>query len=81
MPRGITPRQPAKTGRHEGARKAAPHKKPGALRASTQARASTVDRSPARKPRANSGYNPTAPARVQEILQRLDPLSQMPPAL
>src|SRR5689334_17783405 len=24
MPRGITPRQPARTGRHEGARKAAP---------------------------------------------------------
>ena len=31
MPRGITPRQPAKTGRHEGTRKAA-SKKPGALR-------------------------------------------------
>ena len=31
MPRGITPRQPAKTGRHEGTRKAA-SKKPGVLR-------------------------------------------------
>ncbi len=32
MPRGITPRQPAKTGRQEGTRKIAAAKKPGALR-------------------------------------------------
>ena len=32
MPRGITPRQPARTGRHEGIRKAAPREKPGVLR-------------------------------------------------
>jgi endonuclease-3 len=87
MPRGITPRQPAKTGRHEGTRKAASSTKPGALRtprtgksarphtdfASTPVRASTTDRASAGKPRSKA-YNPTAADRVQEILKRLDTL-------
>ena len=32
MPRSITPRQPGKSGRHEGTGKAASSKKPGVLR-------------------------------------------------
>ena len=32
MPRGITPRQPSRTGRQEGTRKSASRKNPGALR-------------------------------------------------
>jgi endonuclease III len=68
MPRGITPRRPAKTGRHEGAR----------LKA-VQARNLNPKAAPApAKPRAAAskikGYNPVAPVRVAEILQRLDQL-------
>jgi endonuclease III len=75
MPRGITPRQPAKTGRHEGTRKAA-SKKPGALRTprtGKSARPHTVRAAaPAKAP--SKAYNPTAPERIQEILKRLDTL-------
>jgi endonuclease III len=66
MPRGVMPRQPAKTGRHEGARVAGPIKasrkivvKPRAGRAGAPA--------PTR-----SKYNPLAPERIAEILKRLD---------
>jgi len=76
MPRGITPRQPTKTGRHEGTRKAA-SKKPGALqapRSGGSARPHTVRAaSPTAKARGKA-YNPTAPDRVHEILQRLNAL-------
>ena len=72
MPRGITPRQPAKTGRQEGTRKAA-IKKPGVLR--------TPRTGEGARPHATRGaatargkYNPTAPDRVNEILKRLDTL-------
>jgi endonuclease-3 len=66
MPRGITPRQPARTGRQEGARKAVPGKKPGARPHTVRAASSAKAR--------GQGYNPTAPIRVQEILKRLDTL-------
>jgi len=74
MPRGITPRQPAKTGRHEGARRAAASKKPGALRTSPTgegARPTRLVLPPCQS--ARQAYNPTAPDRVQDILQRLTP--------
>jgi endonuclease III len=75
MPRGVMPRQPAKTRRHEGVRagkaKIAPPIsarrspkniiKPG--RASGAARGGTL-----------KGYNPLAPQRIAEILSRLDQL-------
>ena len=82
MVRGVTPRQPAKTGRHEGAR---------SLARGAQARGSSRELKPARRaaekrnsrpakaqakvPSAGKpikGYNPVAPERVQEILKRLD---------
>ena len=83
MPRGITTRQPGRTGRHEGTRKAAFGKRPGALRtprtgegarphtdsASTSVRAATP-----KKPAGKAAYSPTAPDRLQEILKRLDTL-------
>jgi endonuclease III len=74
MPRGITPRQPARTGRHEGTRKS-PAKKPGALRTPRTgegARPHTVRG--AAKARTKNSYNATAPARIEEILKRLDTL-------
>ncbi len=75
MPRGITPRQPAKTGRHEGTRNAA-SKKPGVLRTPRTregARPHTVRAAAPAKARAKA-YNPTAPDRLQDILQRLNTL-------
>ena len=74
MPRGITPRQPARTGRHEGARKAAPREKPGVLRTprtGKSARPHTIPAAP-KKSASKNTYMPTAPGRVQEILQRLN---------
>jgi endonuclease III len=85
MARGITPRQPAKTGRHEGARRVSkPSGGTGALARPTKSerqgkrRASMKSRGAERRPavRANAtgtkGYNPIAPARVQAILDHLD---------
>jgi endonuclease III len=80
MPRGITPRRPAKSGRHEGLR---------AMRARGDKVAARLKESAFQKPksqdqnRPGSGtkarasaraYNPTAPERVSEILKRLDQL-------
>ena len=67
MPRGTTPRRPAKTGRQEGTRKAI-GKKPGVLR--------TPRTSEGVRPHLvrakGKAYNPIAPGRVAEILKRLD---------
>jgi endonuclease III len=78
MVRGVIPRQPAKTGRHEGAR---------SIPRGSQSRGSSRemvrkaarpqparDGSKARKGGKKAGYNPVAPERVQEILKRLDQL-------
>lgn len=67
----MVPRQPAKTGRHEGARRVAKVRK--AVKPLRGARG--VARGPARpKPSARTvkGYNPVDPVRVSEILKRLD---------
>jgi len=89
MARGIVPRQPAKSGRQEGARKAA---RGVALRAAkpkarlarqakvtrkTAAKATSAAARPSAtkaKPRKTPGYNPVAPERVSAILQQLDKL-------
>lgn len=79
MVRGIIPRQPAKSGRHEGRATAA---------RAAQSRGASRQRNGARKaaplfpkPAAKSaskpvaapkGYQPTAPPRINEILKRLD---------
>ena len=88
MARGVTPRQPAKSGRHEGTvhltRGQAGRKAKAASdenkRARTPKRASKpvpkapVAKKPAAKARKIKGYNPLAPERIQGILQHLDAL-------
>jgi len=70
MPRGITPRRPAKTGRHEAA-----HLKPGLGRLAKSPNR-PVRPSPPKSDggRKRKGYDPVAPERVAEILRRLDQL-------
>jgi endonuclease III len=74
MPRGITPRRPAKTGRHEGAR----GRKPGETKSASRSLPRDRTKGPkAARPKAQvilKGYNPVAPERVSEILKRLDQL-------
>jgi endonuclease III len=86
MPRGSTPRQPARTGRQEGARvarpllpgKAAPKtphggKKPRVVMgAHARPRGEAPAAAPERRKRALPAYNPLAPDRIAEILKRLD---------
>lgn len=83
MPRGVTPRQPARTGRQEGARvsKDARESKAALLskdaRVGTGALARSRGAAPAAVPRTqkkSTAYNPLAPERVSEILRRLDQL-------
>ena len=63
MPRGIVPRQPAKTGRQEGLRRG-----PTAGR---DRRPRTRPSKP-KMPSENQGDKPLAPERIREILRRLD---------
>lgn len=71
MARGVIPRQPAKTGRHEGAR--GKHFIPRSSGA-TGVRARSGKPSKAKKVPASVRYNPVAPERIAEILKRLDQL-------
>lgn len=69
MPRGITPRRPAKTGRQEGA-----NLKP-VLGQLAKSRNRRERKSPPKADRARrKGYDPIAPERVAEILKGLDQL-------
>ena len=69
----MVPRQPAKTGRHEGARKAFKPPKVTPSRAPKNiARTPKAKPAKAAAPRTARGYDPLAPERVREILQRLD---------
>ncbi|MBZ5719975.1 MAG: endonuclease III [Acidobacteriia bacterium] len=76
MPRGVVPRQPAKTGRQEGARGGS--RPPMKLTKRVDGTRATFSRLFAPKtpkpksPARAKGYNPTSPQRVQEILARLD---------
>lgn len=76
MPRGIAPRQPAKTGRHEGAHRATRIAKTSVKTTASSARLgrkatpSTPEKKT--KPVRSAGYNPLAPERIAEILRRLD---------
>jgi endonuclease III len=76
MARGIVPRQPAKTGRHEGARPARSSKQMGRLRPdpSGQKPVPTRAKRSIKSIAAGKRYNPLAPERVAEILKRLDQL-------
>jgi endonuclease-3 len=76
MVRGLIPRQPAKTGRHEGARRPAQRisgagtKKQLVIKPVRGAAASPQPPRPAAK--TAPSYDPLAPQRVREILARLD---------
>jgi len=73
MPRGITPRRPAKSGRHEGARIGARDSKNAGMPAKSVRGKFPVPGASKQKPSSKlQGYNPVAPARVSEILSRLD---------
>jgi len=78
MPRGITPRRPAKSGRHEGLRAAAkvPQKTAVGSKAKpfsgTKRQAGVQAATQNRTAKSAKGYNATAPERVLKILKRLD---------
>ncbi len=77
MPRGITPRQPSRSGRQDKVASAAIRGKSRAAEPSKHSRtpapkpAKPVTR-PSRKSATAAKYNPVAPERVNEILKRLD---------
>lgn len=66
MPRGRTPRQPARTGRQAGVRVGSG--------TSTRPRSAALAAPKGRKKVSISAYNPLAPDRIAEILRRLDQL-------
>jgi len=70
MARGIVPRQPAKTGRQEGTRGRAA----GKQRTTSQVMRPVRSKAAAKTSATAKGYNPLAPARIGEILKRLDQL-------
>ena len=85
MPRGITPRQPSRSGRQDKVAKrllrvktqlakAVPRPKPVAKATVPIAGQKSTAKKAARKLTAGApkGYNPLAPERIQEILKRLD---------
>jgi len=85
MPRGITPRQPSRSGRQDKVAKAPPRAKTSIARGfpaskrGAKAAASIAGKKAAAKRAAGNraassvkGYNPLAPERVNEILNRLD---------
>jgi endonuclease-3 len=78
MARGMTPRRPGKTGRHEGARVSGASRKKQASVAPALSQRTRKDGAPSpgeqqkSKTTSRSLYDPVAPERVAEILQRLD---------
>ena len=76
MPRGVAPRKPARTGRQDKARVARvlspvkPVKRQSAKPAPVKARGSA----PTKSAQKIEGYNPLAPNRIAEILNRLEQL-------
>lgn len=78
MVRGVIPRQPAKTGRHEGARALPRSSQAKGISRQAKNRTNVLPRSggPTVKTKANKGaakgYNPLAPGRIAEILRVLD---------
>src|SRR5271170_2576522 len=78
MSRGKTPRQPSRSGRHDGARRAQPAKASPASKSASRAKvrpAPAKTATKANKPasrKATPGYNPLAPERVRGIISGLD---------
>jgi endonuclease-3 len=82
MVRGVIPRQPGKTGRHEGARSVprGAQSRGSSRQTKTFAAGRAASSVPKRtmpkptKAAKSKGYDPLAPERIQEILKRLDQL-------
>src|SRR5437016_12600313 len=85
MVRGVIPRQPAKSGGHEGTRSlssGAQSRGSSREKAFRGAHSSSLGRQVAQAPthatpkpsKAAKGYDPLAPRRIQEIMKRLDQL-------
>jgi len=69
MPRGNLPRQPSKAGRHDKAKTSRGATKPLKI---TPARKTAPPKPRSEKSHAAKSYDPTSPARITEILKRLD---------
>src|ERR1700749_2957643 len=65
MPRGNITRQPTRSGRHEGAQRVPVKIKPAKTLPPAKLRKATSGKAP-------KGYNPVAPGRVSEVLNRLN---------
>src|SRR5580700_1830756 len=78
MPRGSTPRQPARSGRQEGVSRAISSSaiKPNSRVSPDRGTKSVmkVEKTTAAVVKASKAYNPLAPDRIAEILKRLDEL-------
>jgi len=77
MPRGNTPRQPSRSGRHEGARRSRPQSKASPIRGSAgprlrKSKPSTAPVKTAGASKKTGAYDPLAPERVRTILEGLD---------
>lgn len=72
MPRGNTPRQPSRSGRHEAVRSATRSALKTKLASSTARPAPPANRPRPAAPKKKSAYNPLDPARVQQIISGLD---------
>jgi len=74
MVRGIMPRRPARTGRHEGVRTKADTTNMATKQVRKAAVSVPYSATAARGPARGSKYDPVSPERVGEILKRLDQL-------
>ncbi len=82
MPRGNTPRQPSRSGRQDSVRQSAPGKAKNKLPKQTPSLKTVLSKSPSKsssqavplKKRSPSGYDPTAPERVKQLIAGLDAL-------
>ena len=81
MPRGITPRRPARSGRHEAAKRTPTMnlmkksaRVAGAGQAAASRKSQLVVSAKAGVVKPAKNYNPVAPQRIAEILRRLDQL-------
>ena len=73
MPRGHIPRQPSKAGRHDKARTTRVTAKPLKITPAKKSKLTLPKPTPAKSAASvMKAYNPLAPARVREILNRLD---------
>jgi endonuclease-3 len=74
MPRGNAPRQPSRSGRHEGTAKkeAASLKALKVKNGATQSAPKAAVKSAVPKKKSTSGYDPLAPERVRQIIAGLD---------